>query len=418
MPAAALQLATRDDLRNVAIVAHVDHGKTTLVDAMLWQSGAFRAGVAGRRPGPRLRRPGAGKGHHDPRQEHRGPARRADDQHHRHPRPRRLRRRGGARPVHGRRRGAAGGRQRGTAAADPVRAAQDAGGAAAGHPGDQQGGPAGRPHRRGRRRLLRAVHRPGRHRGADRVPDRVRVGAGRAGVAEPARGRRAARLGEPGAAVRDDPGHRARAVLRPGRAAAGPRHQPGRLVLPGPDRAVPGVQRRDHQGPAGGLVPPRRHHRARQDHRAVPDRGAGAGADREGRARRHHRRRRHRRHHDRRDAGRPGRPAAAAADHRGRARHLDDHRRQHLAAGRPGQGLQGHRPDGQGPAGPRTGRQRVAGGAADRAARHLGGAGPRRAGAGRAGRDHAPRGLRADRRPAERGHQGDRRHACTSPWSG
>ena len=37
-------MAVREDLRNIAIVAHVDHGKTTLVDAMLWQSGAFRKG--------------------------------------------------------------------------------------------------------------------------------------------------------------------------------------------------------------------------------------------------------------------------------------------------------------------------------------------------------------------------------------
>src|SRR3954452_18300312 len=45
--------STRSDLRNVAIVAHVDHGKTTLVDAMLHQAGAFtahqeEAGVADR----------------------------------------------------------------------------------------------------------------------------------------------------------------------------------------------------------------------------------------------------------------------------------------------------------------------------------------------------------------------------------
>ena len=37
-------MSIRDDLRNIAIIAHVDHGKTTLVDAMLWQTGTFRKG--------------------------------------------------------------------------------------------------------------------------------------------------------------------------------------------------------------------------------------------------------------------------------------------------------------------------------------------------------------------------------------
>ncbi len=40
---AGLPEKRRENLRNIAIIAHVDHGKTTLVDAMLWQSGAFAA---------------------------------------------------------------------------------------------------------------------------------------------------------------------------------------------------------------------------------------------------------------------------------------------------------------------------------------------------------------------------------------
>ena len=115
------------DIRNIAIIAHVDHGKTTLVDQLLRQSGTFRANqqVAERAlDSNELER-------------ERGitilakctsvvMARRAD-QHRRHAGPCRFRRRGRAHPRHGRRRAGAGRRRRGADAADQVRRRQGTG---------------------------------------------------------------------------------------------------------------------------------------------------------------------------------------------------------------------------------------------------------------------------------------------------
>ena len=82
----------RNDLRNVAIIAHVDHGKTTLVDAMLRQSGAFRDNQV-------VAELVMDSGDIE-----------RQDQHRRYPGPCRLRRRGRARAEDGQRRSAAGGR--------------------------------------------------------------------------------------------------------------------------------------------------------------------------------------------------------------------------------------------------------------------------------------------------------------------
>ncbi len=273
---------SRNDLRNVAIVAHVDHGKTTLVDAMLWQSGAFRTGQdvnervmdsmdLEREKGITILakntsvRPRGGQA-----------------QHRRHARARRLRRRGRARADDGRRRRPARRRLRGAAAADPLRAAQGARGEAAGDPRRQQGRSPRRAHRRGRRRGLRAVPRPRRRRVADRVPDRLHERQGRLGRAGRGRGGN-----RPAPAPGPDPRAHPGADIRGGPSAAGARHQPRRLPLRRPAGALPGAQRDDPRRQADRLVPRRRHRRAGAGHRSStsPRRSTGSRPTRPGPAR-------------------------------------------------------------------------------------------------------------------------------------
>jgi small GTP-binding protein len=120
----------------------------------------------------------------------------------------------------------------------------------------------------------------------------------------------------------------------------------------------------------------RRHHRAREGRRAPRHPGARAGARGVGRTRRDRRCRRHRGDHDRRDPHRRRGPAAAAAHHGRRAVDLDDHRHQHLAARRP-ERHEAHGAPGEEPARRRAHRQRLDPRAEHRAPRHLGGPGAR-----------------------------------------
>ena len=103
-------MAVRGDIRNVAIVAHVDHGKTTLVNAMLQQSHVFseREEVPDRvmDSNDLEREKGITILAKNTAVEYTGPLAastppRHHPQHHRHPRPRRFRRRGRARHLHG-----------------------------------------------------------------------------------------------------------------------------------------------------------------------------------------------------------------------------------------------------------------------------------------------------------------------------
>ena len=397
----------RDDLRNVAIVAHVDHGKTTLVDAMLRQTGAFRANQAVvdrvMDSGDLEREKGITILAKQTTVDYDGVRLNIVDT----PGPRRLRRRGRAQPADGRRRPAAGRCRRGPAAADPLRAAEGDGPPAARRRRPQQDRPLRRPRRPRswtRSTSCSSTSAPTSTRSSSRWSTRT-----------PSSGTATRDLAVPGTDLRPlldllvdvtpppvfEPDHPLQLLVTNlsaneyvGRMAVG-RIRNGTIRVgqriavvreeaddtAGDDRARP----HDHAHRVGHEPPDRARHRARRH------RGGRAGRDRLGRrpARGDHRRHAHR----------ARRPAPAAAARRRRADAVDDVRRQHLAARRPRRQVRHVAPD-QGP--PREGGpgQRLDRGPPDRVRRHVRGPRPRRAPAGRPDRADAARGLRAHGQPA------------------
>ena len=280
-------LVAREDLRNVAIVAHVDHGKTTLVDAMLWQSGAFRANQdVDERVMDSMdleREKGITILAKNTAVRYRGVKLNIVDT-----------------PGHA---DFGGEVERGLTMVDGVLLLVDA-----------SEGPLPQTRFVLRKALearlpvilvVNKVDRPDAR--IAEVVDEVyelfldldadeeqiefpivycNARAGRAGLEADALAGDLAPLMD--LLARAHPGARA----RPRAPAPGARHQPRRLALRRPARALPRAQRHDPQGPADRLVPRGRHDRARDGRRAVRHRGARPRRRRRGRAGRDHRRRR------------------------------------------------------------------------------------------------------------------------------
>ena len=281
-------MATRSDIRNLAIVAHVDHGKTTLVDALLWQSGAFRANqdVADRvmdsmdlerEKGITILAKNTAVRYGDIKLNIIDTPGHADF---------------------------GGEVERGLTMVDGVLLLVDA-----------SEGPLPQTRFVLRKALearlpvilvINKIDRPDARisevidevyelfldldadEDADRVPDRLHERQGRHRDARPRRSRATDLTAAAGPARRAHP----RARVRGGPPAAGARHQPRRVAVRRPDRDLPRPPGHDPQGRDDRLVPQRRHDRARQGHRALHHRGARPRRRRRGQRRRHHRRRR------------------------------------------------------------------------------------------------------------------------------
>ena len=310
-------MAARTDIRNVAIIAHVDHGKTTLVDAMLRQTGVFRAqheDVADRvmdsmdqerERGITILAKNAAVRYGDVKINIVDTPGHADF---------------------------GGEVERGLTMVDGVLLLVDA------SEGPlpqtrfvlrkalearlpvilvrQQGRPARRPHRRGRRRGLRAVPRPRRRRGADRVPDRLHERARPAGRAGP----RACEGTDLQAAARPARRARPRARVRRGRTAAGAGHEPRRRrrTSAASRCAACTTGRSARARTSRGAA--RRHDRARAITELYVTEGLERVERRRGRPGRDRRHRRHPGDHDRRDDRRPRGPARRCRSSRSTSR--------------------------------------------------------------------------------------------------